>query len=419
MIAIKKNPLSKLSDSQIIKRLDALVQKERETTLEILRHLIEMDLRSLYLGRGYGSLFEYCTRHLGYSESAAGRRIKTARCIRDFPEIYEMLSKNELNISTVSKLAVTLTEENRHELLEEVRCRSARQVDAILARYRPMIKLRDRVRTVYVKKSVDAAAIEKASKTEKVEKILFRGTHSVTENQSKASCKSGKILTADVGGRTFTTCANQKQRTSILEKKYKLEFAVGPDFMKKLEEAKVILSRKYPQGVPFEQLFELMLNEFLEKHCPKRKIQRREKRKAKQRAKKNLQQDKPSKGKKTKNTKTMAISKTENPRIITATRTKYDDPRNNTRSRHIPIAIKDEVFARGEGRCTFVGPDGVRCDSPWNLEIDHIKPYAKEGDHSIHNLRLLCGRHNQYEAERVYGKNFMERRITKAKPVKT
>jgi hypothetical protein len=206
-----------------------------------------------------------------------------------------------------------------------------------------MIKLRDRVRTVYVKISVDAPAIEKASKTEKVEKTLFRGTHSVTDNQSKTPCKSGKILTADVGGRTFTTCTKEHQQPSVLEKKYKLEFAVEPNFIKKLEEAKAILSKKYPRGVPFEQPFELMLNEFLEKHSPERKIKRREKRKEKQKAKKNLQQDKPSKGKRTTNTKTMTIYKTENPRIITTTRTKHDNLKNNKRCRHIPRSVHSYV----------------------------------------------------------------------------
>jgi hypothetical protein len=62
MIAIKKNSPAALSDSQIINYLDSLVQKERQTTLEILRHLIELDRRKLYLGRGYASLYEYCTR---------------------------------------------------------------------------------------------------------------------------------------------------------------------------------------------------------------------------------------------------------------------------------------------------------------------------------------------------------------------
>jgi hypothetical protein len=84
MIAINQNPLSRLSDSQLIRRLDQLVQKERKTTLEIIRHIIEFDRRQLYLGLGHSSLFDYCTLQLGYSGSSAQRRIKTARCMRSF-----------------------------------------------------------------------------------------------------------------------------------------------------------------------------------------------------------------------------------------------------------------------------------------------------------------------------------------------
>jgi hypothetical protein len=151
MIAINKNPSSKLSDSELIKRLDGLVQKERETTLEVLLYIIEMDRRKLFLGRGYGSLYEYCTLHMGYSESAAMRRIRTARCINDFPEVFGMLERNELNLTSVSKIAGILNEGNKDELLTDARCKSSRQIEALVARHKPEHKIRDRVRTVFVR----------------------------------------------------------------------------------------------------------------------------------------------------------------------------------------------------------------------------------------------------------------------------
>jgi hypothetical protein len=64
--------LSGLSDRELLARVKALVSRERATTLEILLHLIEVERRRLHLGLGYPSLFEYCTRHLGYSSTAAG-----------------------------------------------------------------------------------------------------------------------------------------------------------------------------------------------------------------------------------------------------------------------------------------------------------------------------------------------------------
>jgi hypothetical protein len=389
----KQNPLSSLSDSQIINRLDTLVQKERETTLEVLCHIIEMDRRSLYLGRGYASLFEYCTRHLGYSESAASRRIKTARCIRDFPEVYEMLAKNEMNLSTVSKLSGILNENNKNELLEEVRFQSARKVDAIIARIRPLSMLRERVKPVYIKKS---PIIPTRS-------ITSDNDSKAAQCRSESACESGRKFTADVGGKKLATGSSAQKQGSVLEQKFKLEFAVSSGFMKKLEVAKALLSKKHPRGVSFETLFEALLDEYLEKYNPAQKIQRREKR----RAKKNGKQDKSSKVKKTRQAGTLTAANTEN-----------KTPKNSKRSRHIPQAIRDKVFTRDRGKCTFVGPGGVRCNSTWNLEIDHIKPFARGGDHSIYNFRLLCAKHNHHEAERIYGRSFMERHRNKASSIR-
>jgi len=89
--------MSALSDSQLIRRLDELVHKERETTLDIIRHIIEFDRRQLYLGLSHSSLFDYCMLQLGYSGSSAQRRIKTARCICEFPEIYRMPETTSTN----------------------------------------------------------------------------------------------------------------------------------------------------------------------------------------------------------------------------------------------------------------------------------------------------------------------------------
>jgi len=55
-----------------------------------------------------------------------------------------------------------------------------------------------------------------------------------------------------------------------------------------------------------------------------------------------------------------------------------------------------------------VSPDGHRCESTRRLEIDHIQPVALGGETKPENLRLLCRAHNQYEAERLLGKNHVE-----------
>jgi 5-methylcytosine-specific restriction endonuclease McrA len=77
-------------------------------------------------------------------------------------------------------------------------------------------------------------------------------------------------------------------------------------------------------------------------------------------------------------------------------------------TRNVPDEVRDEVFVRDEGQCTFVAPDGTRCQSTKGLQIDHINPYAAGGSHDPSNLRLLCGGHNKLAAEKTMGRHVMQ-----------
>lgn len=69
----------------------------------------------------------------------------------------------------------------------------------------------------------------------------------------------------------------------------------------------------------------------------------------------------------------------------------------------IPAAARRAVWSRDGGRCSYVGPDGIRCGSRRMIEIDHRKPRASGGTDRIENLRLLCRPHNDSERRRLLG----------------
>jgi hypothetical protein len=83
--------------------------------------------------------------------------------------------------------------------------------------------------------------------------------------------------------------------------------------------------------------------------------------------------------------------------------TDTDGREGRLRSRHMPPAIKDAVSRRDADQCAFVSPAGERCTERTFLEFHHIKPYAKGGPATVENISLRCRRHNQYEAELVFG----------------
>ena len=89
--------------------------------------------------------------------------------------------------------------------------------------------------------------------------------------------------------------------------------------------------------------------------------------------------------------------------------------RTSNDPRHIPAAVRRQVWQRDEGRCTFVSEAGHRCESRARLEFDHVEPLARGGLTSISGLRLRCHAHNQYEAERAFGEGFMRTRRERAR----
>jgi 5-methylcytosine-specific restriction endonuclease McrA len=91
------------------------------------------------------------------------------------------------------------------------------------------------------------------------------------------------------------------------------------------------------------------------------------------------------------------FAKTERPRACT----RSDD------ARHIPASVKRAVWERDGGQCTFTGENGRRCESRTRLEYDHVEPAATGGHATVKGLRLRCRAHNQLEAERQFGRDFM------------
>lgn len=95
--------LRHVTDKTLLKDTKDLVLKEREFLTKILHHLKEIDVRKLYSDLGYSSLFAYCIRELGYSESNAYRRIQACRMLAAIPEIEQKIENGKLSLSNISQ----------------------------------------------------------------------------------------------------------------------------------------------------------------------------------------------------------------------------------------------------------------------------------------------------------------------------
>jgi hypothetical protein len=67
-------------------------------------------------------------------------------------------------------------------------------------------------------------------------------------------------------------------------------------------------------------------------------------------------------------------------------------------SRHIPAAVRRQVWKRDGGQCAFEGHMG-RCSERGFIEFHHVVPFADGGATTTDNLQLRCRAHNVYEAE--------------------
>lgn len=74
--------------------------------------------------------------------------------------------------------------------------------------------------------------------------------------------------------------------------------------------------------------------------------------------------------------------------------------------RYIPVAVRQALWERDQGQCTYVAPDGTRCTARRHLHFDHIVPFALGGKTEMGNLRLRCFAHNQLYAKECFGREF-------------
>ena len=163
--------------------------------------------------------------------------------------------------------------------------------------------------------------------------------------------------------------AKKEEIKPITEERVVFKFTGSAALRKKLERAKQLLRHKHPHG-RLEDIIDEALEALLKKKDPERRIARKKKHGPLQRA------------------------------------------RASSSTRKIPQHIKDMVWRRDCGRCTYVSPAGKRCEERGGLEFEHIQPWAMGGrSDSCENICLLCRPHNQLTARKIFGKEHMDRRI--------
>ncbi len=334
---------AQLSNDELLARVKQLATREREVTVALIAHLAEFERRRLYLAEGYSSLFRYCTQVLQLSEHAAYGRIAAARTARRFPVILDMLEGGSVNLTTVVLLAAHLTPENHRDVLDATRNKTRRQVEELVARLRPQPDVPSSVRRLPSANHVAAP--------------LPAPRDAAAESPPVGATEKGASLE-----RLTLAPASLPTRPAVVAplapERYAIKFTANSETYAKLRRAQDLLRHQIPDG-DIGQIIDRALSALLEDLARKK------------------------------------LAATDHPR---------DSRRITQGSRHIPAAVKREVWRRDGGQCAFVGKDGCRCTERGFLEFHHVLPHAAGGEPTVDNLQLRCRAHNGHEAERYSGR---------------
>jgi hypothetical protein len=150
--AMNSTNIKTLSDSQLIKRVEYLVRRERELVECLIWHLQEIQDRKLYIQMGFTGLFECLVRHFKYSEAVAYSRISALKILSAVPQAVEALNSGEVNLTTLSLTQSFIRKqekdtgekvslEQKIQYLHSIKNKSTQEVKQILAIMSPALEL--------------------------------------------------------------------------------------------------------------------------------------------------------------------------------------------------------------------------------------------------------------------------------------
>jgi hypothetical protein len=405
---------SALSDQDLLARLERLAGREREASAELVAHLAALDSREvLYAAQGYGSLFSYCTQALRLSEDAACNRIEAARVCRRFPLILELLASGSLSLTSVRRLAPHLTAENHESVLARAMHKTRREIEALVAELAPRPDLPSTVRKVPCR-SHAAALLAPAGPAPGPWPELALGLSSgpapgLLPGPAMTSVPSPAGVALAPSHSAPSHSAPPVSHRPIVQasapERYRVQFTIGQETHEKLRRLQALLRREIPDGDP-GTIFDRALTVLLEK-VERTKLAAAVKPRPSRPIRPETDPNsliRPRTDKKVRKPGLPSHPVPPGPpsRHVPPVPLSHQVPPAPP-SRTVPRAVKREVWRRDAGQCAFVSPTGRRCAESTFLEFHHVQPYAKQGPATVANISLRCWRHNQHEAELIFG----------------
>jgi hypothetical protein len=347
---------------ELASRLHDLLRREHAAMADFLVALAAFDERRAWAELGYASLFHFLHRELGMSKGAAHYRKTAAELIQRVPDVVEPLRDGRICITSIIELAKVVTPENRQEVLPRFFNCSRQEAKAVSAEISPLQGAPHRtVVTAMTFAMPPSAEVVRASAegVQPVEPPLIERPSPWPQGPAVAASR------VSLGPEVVPPAAPRTVAEPLTAELRRLHVTVSKRFMDKLDAARDALSHSHPGG-DAEAILEAGLDLLIERHVKRRGI-------------------------------------------VAKPRKNAPSPGLPAASRHIPAAVKREVWLRDGGRCQFRLENGELCGSTHRLQFDHVRPVALGGESTVGNIRLTCAPHNLLAARRVFGDALMDR----------
>ena len=392
--------LAHATNTALLATLRSLVGHGNEITADVLAHLAELDARKLYLEQGFASLFAYAVTALGFSEGSAYKRVYAARAARRFPVIFDLVQKGEIHLSAVTLLAPHLTTENHRELLGAAAHQSKRDLALLVAARFPAPDAPTLLRRL--PRPIPTAPL-----------VAPRSTTTL-QQQAGAAAAASPTTTAPTqltpqcahpAPATVVTRANKpgpaNTLTPLSADRHRLQLTLSQNGCDALRRAQELLGSRVPNG-DLAIVCELALTEFVAK-LERRKFAK---------AKRPRHPDRPRGRATTKETSSHEPKAPPSQSSSIPPASPPQEPQalrqRRSRSRYIPAAVKRAVAERDGYQCSFVAPNGQRCQKRRDLHYHHEEVFARGGPSSVENLRIMCAEHNRYYATVDFGASWID-----------
>ena len=385
MQAITINPstgnVSMASHDTIRANISRAIGVEHEATADLLRYLAEYEHRQLHLRDGFSSIYVFLTRGHGYSEGAAARRSTVARFSRHYPDVLTLIAAGDLSLSVVDLLARAvnkqeLSADHVPTLLSQLKRKSKTEAESILAEWGCRVVKglqRERIREV----GITAVPCEPIT-TEARENSFGFAFNQASTNPSKQE-------SADCSQETEDSVDHDQP----IETEFQISLRLSKAAMNQLKRAQELLGTE-----DIASTIEKLASFHNDRKDP-------------------LKNRKQTKTKKTTLPPPAAVTdQNVSARKNETVPSKPQTTKKAKLSRYIIAQNRRVTFQKSSGQCTYVDSiTGRRCEERKHLEVDHINPFAKGGDHSPENLQILCRAHNMMRARDEFGDRFIENKI--------